>query len=155
MSINRERLLGMVECVIDQKYRGNATDTLRYLLRKVLGNDPTRNCIVRGKREDWTGLPKNKSLFSAPEGIGLPIGNLTSQIFANLYLHSFDTYVKRNLQIRHYGRYVDDFVLIHSDREFLVSCVPKIRTFLSDELGLALHPDKIVLRNVREGFSFL
>lgn len=53
MSINRERLLGMVEYIIDRKYRGNATDTLRYLLRKVLGNDPTRNCIVRGKREDW------------------------------------------------------------------------------------------------------
>ena len=65
---------------------------------------------------------------------GLPIGNLASQWFGNFYLNAFDHYMKNTLGIRYYGRYVDDFVIVHPDREFLKALVPKIACFLSGEL---------------------
>ncbi len=114
-----------------------------------------RNCIVKGDRHGWVGLPRSKSLFFAPDGTGLPIGNLTSQVFANLYLHPLDEFVKKELRIRYCGRYVDDFVLMHPDPDFLRSLVPRIRDFLLCELCLGLHPDKVFLGKVSDGFPFL
>ncbi|HBB27568.1 TPA: hypothetical protein DCZ36_03685 [Candidatus Gracilibacteria bacterium] len=155
MSIDRTVLLGMIENIIDTKYSGEDSETLRFLVRTVIGNDPTKNCVIKGKRTDWQGLPRNKSLFFAPPGVGLPIGNLTSQIFANLYLHPLDEFIKKTLKIQNYGRYVDDFVLLHPSRELLESSIPKIEDFLTQKLYLTLHPDKITLRPTRDGFSFL
>ena len=82
------------------------------VIKKVVMNNPATNCIIKGKKSDWDGLPKNKSLFHSPKGCGLPIGNLTSQVFANFYMDKFDHYIKHNLGIRYYGRYVDDFVVV-------------------------------------------
>ena len=118
-------------------------------------NDPTRNCVIKGKREDWVGLPRSKSLFFSAPGVGLPIGNLTSQIFANLYLHELDLFVKKSLKIRYYGRYVDDFVLIHEDGEYLKQSIVSIRTFLSESLKLDLHPKKIHFQHYDKGVAFL
>lgn len=64
-----------------------------YLLEKVIFNDPTKNCIIKGSSSDWKGLPKTKSLFYAKINCGLPIGNLTSQLFGNIYLNEFDHFV--------------------------------------------------------------
>ena len=77
----------------------------------------------------------------------MPIGNLTSQIFANVYLNALDHYVKHDLSMRYYGRYVDDFVLVHQDREYLRTLIPIIADFLMSTLKLTLHPRKIVLQH--------
>lgn len=128
---------------------------LQFLLREVIFNDPTQNCIVKGSIKDWVGLPRDKSLFHTPKGCGLPIGNLTSQLFSNVYLNDFDNYCKRTLKIKHYGRYVDDFYVVHNSREFLRGIIPIIETYLKTNLKLQLHPKKRYLQLSTHGVQFL
>lgn len=86
---------------------------------------------------------------------GLPLGNLTSQLFANVYMNELDQYVKHTLKIPGYLRYSDDFVLLHTNRSVLMDCVPVIREFLSTKLKLRLHEQKIILSKYRSGVDFL
>lgn len=83
-----------------------------YLLRLIVFNDPTKGCRIKGKKSDWNGLPPSKSLFHASPGCGLPIGNLTSQLFSNVYLSALDNFITKDLGFEHYGRYVDDFYVV-------------------------------------------
>jgi retron-type reverse transcriptase len=99
-------------------------------------------------------LPRTKSLFHAAPDCGLPIGNLTSQLFSNIYLNEFDHYIKEELAINYYGRYVDDFVLIHHDKQYLLSLIPQISVALKD-IGLQLNANKIYLQHYSKGVSFL
>ncbi len=130
-------------------------DMLLYLVRMVVFNDPTKNCRIKGAREDWNGLPKSKSLFYAGDGKGFPIGNLTSQLFGNIYLDEFDHFVLEKIGMKHYGRYVDDMVFVHSDKELFKSVVSDVRDHLLNELMLTLHPKKIYLQQYMKGVSFL
>lgn len=130
-------------------------DLIFFLSRQIIFNDPTLHCIVRGERADWEGLPADKSLFTAAPGCGLPIGNLTSQLFSNVYLTDFDHFVKRELGFRHYGRYVDDFYLIHPSRRVLVEAIDTIRDYLATHLRIRLHPNKIYLQHYCRGVEFL
>lgn len=128
---------------------------LLYLLKKVIFNNPTANCYLRGSHSDWKGLPKNKSLFYTPPGKGLPIGNLTSQLFGNVYLNDFDHFIKEKLKCHYYGRYVDDMVFVHESKEYLKTLIPKIENYLQKNLGLNLHPKKIYLQSIDKGVPFL
>lgn len=130
-------------------------DLIKYLLQKIIFNDPTTNCIIKGKRTDWKGLPDSKSLFCAEVRKGLPIGNLTSQLFGNIYLNELDHYIKEKLEIKYYGRYVDDFILIHTNKNYLLDCKDKIKTYLSKSLYLNLHPKKFYLQHYSKGVQFL
>lgn len=114
-----------------------------------------KHCCLKGTREDWKGLPKSKSLFYAGENKGLPIGNLTSQLFGNVYLNDFDHFVKHKLGCKYYGRYVDDFVIVHQDKEYLKSIIPVLRKYLQNEISLELHPKKIYLQHFSKGVNFL
>ncbi len=93
--------------------------------------------------------------FEKEKGKALPLGNVTSQLFANVYMNEFDQFAKHTLKAKHYFRYCDDFVIVHSDKKFLENLIPKIRTFLQDELALTLHPHKVEIRKVRQGIDFL
>lgn len=126
-----------------------------YLTHELVLLNPVDGCCMIGKQADWEGLPPEKSLFHAQEECGLPIGNLTSQLFSNVYLNVFDQYVKRQLGCRHYGRYVDDAYFVSGDREQLREYIPQIRQFLMTELGLPLHEGKLCLVDARQGVSFL
>lgn len=95
------------------------------------------------------------SFFSGPRSKGVPIGNLTSQIFANIYLSELDYFVKHVLKVRYYFRYADDFVLLHEDENYLKSMQGEIAEFLAKHLALTLHPRKIILRKFRQGIDFL
>lgn len=86
---------------------------------------------------------------------GLPIGNLTSQLFANIYLDELDQFVKHTLHIRLYARYMDDFLMIHPDKNYLHTLKDHIREFLHDKLGLALSERKVILSNVSDGVPFV
>ena len=88
-------------------------------------------------------------------GRGIPLGNVTSQLFANIHLHELDRFVKHRLGIKFYLRYCDDFVIISPDRWYLESVVERIRVFLRGELKLKLHPDKIIVRAFSQGVDFL
>lgn len=88
-------------------------------------------------------------------GVGLPLGNLTSQIFANMYLNELDQFVKHELKARWYIRYADDFVILSRDKTWLESILPDIGKFLRERLHLQLHPDKVFIRTVASGTDFL
>lgn len=97
------------------------------------------------------------SSFSTTPGIpvGLPLGNLTSQLFSNIYLNQLDQLVKHKLKVKHYIRYADDFVFLSEDRNFLLCIIPTIDSFLSEKLKLQLHPNKIFLKTIASGMDFL
>ena len=86
---------------------------------------------------------------------GLPIGNLTSQLFANIYLNEFDQFIKHKLKIKHYIRYTDDFVIVANNKLYLENLIIPIRSFLSDKLALELHPKKVTIRKFHQGIDFL
>jgi hypothetical protein len=126
-----------------------------YLIEQTIFNEPVKNCIIKGKKTDWQGLPKTKSLFHTKKNCGLPIGNLTSQLFGNIYMNEFDHFVKRDCCIKYYGRYVDDFVLIHNNKEHLKSLIPILSNFLLSVLKLTLHLKKIYLQHFSKGVKYL
>lgn len=86
---------------------------------------------------------------------GIPLGNLTSQIFANIYLNELDKFIKHKLKIKYYLRYADDFMIIASDKNFLLPCIDTSQQFLRDNLLLELHPKKITIRKLSWGIDFL
>lgn len=86
---------------------------------------------------------------------GLPIGNLTSQLFANIYLNELDYFIKHQLKIKNYIRYTDDFVIAAPNRNYLKELIPVINSFLKQKLRLELHPQKIFLRGFHQGIDFL
>jgi retron-type reverse transcriptase len=129
-------------------------DALFALLQIVIKNDPTNNCFIKGNQADWKGLPESKSLFKASPNCGLPIGNLTSQLFSNVYLNDFDHYIKKSLGIEYYGRYVDDFYILHPNKNYLKYILSECKRYLLDE-GLEIHPKKIYLQHYTKGFQFL
>lgn len=110
--------------------------------------------ILRKRTDDdqLMGLMQNIIDSYSP---GLPLGNLTSQLFANVYLNELDQFVKHELKIVGYVRYADDFILLHSDKEFLADRLDKITCFLRDSLHLQVHPGKIVLKRYSSGIDYL
>lgn len=130
-------------------------DLILYLIRQTIFNDFTKNCIIKGHKKDWEGLPKTKSMFFAFKNCGLPIGNLTSQLFGNIYLSDFDNYMKTQLRIKYYGRYVDDLVCVHHNIHYLKYLIPTIRQYLQQNLQLVLHPDKVYLQRYTKGVKYL
>ncbi|MFA6423839.1 MAG: reverse transcriptase/maturase family protein [Candidatus Magasanikbacteria bacterium] len=88
-------------------------------------------------------------------GVGLPLGNLTSQLFSNVYMNVFDQFVKHKLKVKNYIRYADDFVFLSHDKQYLENLIPQIRDFLSEKLRLTLHPRKIYLQTIASGIDFL
>ena len=95
------------------------------------------------------------SFSSTKEGVGLPLGNLTSQLLVNIYMNEFDQYVKHRLKMKYYIRYADDFVFMHHDKDFLVEVMLKVRDFLEESLKLSLHPDKVFIKTFSSGIDFL
>ena len=93
--------------------------------------------------------------FHKTQGKGLPLGNVTSQLFANVYLNPFDWYVKRDLKIKYYIRYNDDFVILSENKEYLEKLIPVLQEFLTTSLKLELHPNKIIIRKFHQGIDFL
>lgn len=93
--------------------------------------------------------------FSSDPGKGLPLGNLTSQLFANIYLNELDQFVKMTLRAKCYVRYCDDFVILDSNKEVLLDYVQKIGAFLRENLKLDLHPRKVSIRKYHQGIDFL
>ena len=88
--------------------------------------------------------------------VGLPIGNLTSQLFANIYLNQFDHFVKDRLREKYYARYMDDFLIIHPNKKHLKKTLVKIQNFLNQNLKLKLHPKKMVIKHAsKNGLPFV
>lgn len=87
--------------------------------------------------------------------VGLPLGNLTSQLLVNIYMNEFDQFVKHKMKAKHYLRYCDDFAILSNNRLMLVESISIIQTFLSKRLKLELHPKKVFIKTVASGVDFL
>lgn len=93
--------------------------------------------------------------FDYTPGKGIPLGNVTSQLFANIYMNSFDQFVKHQLKMRCYIRYCDDFVIVNENEQVLKDLIPKIFDFIKNNLKLDLHPRKTEIRKINQGSDFL
>ena len=155
MHIDKMVLVDKLTKFMNEKYLKDDKEFVLELFKQIIFNKPTENCIIKSKPNEWDDLPKDKSLFFSKANSGLPIGNLTSQIIANFYLNCFDHFVKYDLKIKYYGRYVDDFIIIHEDKKYLKSLINILTTYLQKELGLVLHPKKIYLQHYSKGVKFL
>lgn len=125
-----------------------------WLANKIIYHNPTRNYHFKGDIKSLRTLPPHKTLFKLPPHKGLPIGNLTSQFFANVYMNKFDNFVKRELKVQKYIRYVDDFVLFDDDKQKLQNHKQVIENYLRTYLGLTLREDSRLRKN-GEGLDFL
>ena len=166
MHINRRRLLDIATASLtkmaDHQANGGMKwrdvidmDFILWLTHEIVLLDPTDGCRHVGNPSEWDNVDASKLMANAPADCGMPIGNLTSQLFSNVYMNPFDQMVKRLLHFLHYGRYVDDSATISSDRQRLTDDIPVMRDFLKDELCLDMHMGKTQIIDVRYGVEFL
>lgn len=126
------------------------------LSRLIIFQDPINPLpIFTGNKKLLSLVPKEKSLFCIPKNKGLPIGSLTSQFFANIYLNELDQFIKHKLKIKYYIRYVDDFVILEKDAKTLINYKKEIEIFLEQKLKLSLHPKKTIIQHKSKGINFL
>ena len=150
MSIDRQLLLKKVLWVVDNKYYGRYKAVLHYLLPIIILSDVTKDAVRLSPLSDWDLLPPHKTLFGNDHG--LPIGNITSQLFANFYLNDMDHLVKS--RHKSFVRYVDDMVIVDTDRNKLI----ETRQLIMDELSkvnMRLNIRKSIIKNIRYGVQFL
>jgi retron-type reverse transcriptase len=93
--------------------------------------------------------------YRTETGKGLPLGNLTSQLFVNIYLDHLDKFIKHRLRAKHYLRYCDDFLLLGQEKDELIGYFIEVNQFLKNKLNLLLHPEKIILRKLIWGINFV
>ncbi len=103
----------------------------------------------------WLLTTVVESFHSIEDGKGLPLGNLTSQLFVNIYMNEFDKFMKHRLKAKYYIRYADDFVILSTDRNELEMLHQKVEDFLTSNLYLSLHPNKVSIDTFASGIDFL
>jgi hypothetical protein len=151
-SINKDILYNIVYKKIEKAEKPDYwKKEIIWLSKKIIYHDPTQDYIFKGDAKLKKLIPKEKSLFYS-NGKGLPIGNLTSQFFANAYLDKLDKFIY-SLGFKYYVRYVDDFIIL-GDRKIVYE-LPKIKEFLKKELDLIISERKIVFQSIKIGIDFL
>ena len=144
MGKNNTRTCWILKCDIRKFFANIDHEILKSILKKYI-TDPD---IL------WL-LSKIIVSFNTKPGIGLPLGNLTSQLLVNIYMNEFDQFVKHKLKVKYYIRYADDFVLFSESRLYLENLIPQIQSFLENNLKLKLHPDKLYIKTLASGVDFL
>jgi hypothetical protein len=121
----------------------------------ILFHDPRLNFEYRGAVEMIERVPPHKRLHNQPSHLGLPIGNLSSQFFANIYLDPLDQFAKHQLRAKHYLRYVDDPILLHESPQWLYSALLRISDFVETRLHAKLNPSKTIIQPIDRGVDFV
>ena len=137
----------LTKCITAQPWQQLALQTLWH--------DPRENYQLRSSPRLLNRVPQHKRLTAQPAHLGLPIGNLSSQFFANVYLNALDQFVKYTLRAKHYIRYVDDFVLLHESPQQLSAWRAQIEHFLGEQLHAQLNPSKTILQPISRGIDFV
>ena len=159
MSLPRQKLYKRAMWGLNQQFAGNygrKYELLRFCWEQTIFDDPCKGVRKKGWPEDWADLPSSKSLFRQAPGVGIVIGNLTSQLLSNIYLDQLDRYIMFDLGWKHYGRYVDDFFIVVNENELkrALADIKAIEVFLK-RLGLTLHPRKRSVQPAANGVDFL
>ncbi len=144
MSKNNTRTCWVLKCDI-RKFFANID---HQILFEILAQYITDENVA------WL-LVKVVTSFESRAQAGLPLGNLTSQLFVNIYMNEFDQFMKHTIKAKCYIRYADDFVILSDDRNYLKELIPKISDFLDTRLKLSLHPDKVSIATLASGVDFL
>lgn len=144
-SRNHKRTVWVLKCDIQKFFASIDQNMLLEIIKPFIADE----------RIIWLIENILRSFSSSKHGKGLPLGNLTSQLFSNIYLNIFDKYVKHVLKEHFYIRYADDFIFISHDRRHLEQILPEIQNFLEHNLFLLLHPNKLELRTLASGIDFL
>jgi RNA-directed DNA polymerase len=145
VSRNNTRTVWVLKCDIRKFFASIDHDILLRMVSRAIPDTDI----------NWLVSQVVRSFHSTEVGKGLPLGNLTSQLLVNIYLHEFDLFVKHALRAKHYIRYADDFVILSEDRVWLESLCPRIADFLQSKLRLKLHPHKVRISTVAAGVDFL
>ncbi|MBY8958333.1 RNA-directed DNA polymerase [Pseudomonas sp. MIS38] len=124
------------------------------LAETILMHDPREDYVLRSPPHLFNRVPQHKRLTAQPARLGLPIGNLSSQFFANVYVDALDQFAKHQLGAKHYIRYVDDFVFLHESPQQLNQWREQVEAFLP-KLGAKLNPSKTILQPVDRGVDFV
>lgn len=127
----------------------------KWLMETILFHDPTKNFHMKSNKELLKRVPPHKSLLNSKPNCGLPIGNLSSQFFANVYLNEIDQFAKHKLKIKNYARYVDDIIMIDNDPYKLAEAYLKMDEFAQKNLNIQFHPDKTKLAPIESGINFV
>ena len=146
VSKNHTRTVWILKCDIRKFFANIDHKILLDILKRRMSNKDTvwlLNEVIKSFNT------KNKS------DVGLPLGNLTSQLLVNIYMNEFDHFIKRNLKIAYYARYADDFIVLHENKEYLKGILPTISEFLETHLKLSLHPNKVSIKTISSGVDFL
>lgn len=151
---NYENRVQMTIFDIDSAEKEQNFEQISKILKTLLFHEPTKDYINKSTKREWSWVPPEKSLFNAGDGKGLPIGNLTSQFFANVYLNELDQFIKHVLKVKYYVRYVDDFVIMHEDKEQLRTWLAAVKEFLKEKLGLTLK-NEVKVAPLSNGINFL
>lgn len=146
VSKNHTRTCWVLKCDVTRFFASIDQNILLYILSTYIPDTD-----ILGLLEE---IIKSFETLGKP-GIGLPLGNLTSQLLVNVYLNEFDQYAKHILKAKRYLRYADDFVLLSDDRDWLEAQIKPIRHFLHDCLQLSLHPHKVSIETSASGVDFL
>jgi hypothetical protein len=145
-SVNHQILLDLIRRKVPD------SDTL-WLIETII-NSFNKSFVQLGLFGDFS-RERERERETTAFSCGIPIGNLTSQLFANVYLNEFDQFVKHKLRIKFYLRYCDDFVILSDNRDELEKLISLTAEFLENKLKLRLHPNKIIIRKLKEGIDFL
>lgn len=143
-SFNHTRTVWVLKCDIRKFFASIDHEVLLKIIRRYIPDED----IVRL-------LSEIVGSFETSPSVGLPLGNLTSQLLVNVYMNELDQFAKHTLKARYYVRYADDFVFLSHDRQWLEAILPQVADFLLTELRLNLHPNKISIRTVASGVDFL
>ena len=145
VSKNNTRTCWVLKCDIKKFFASIDHDILMNILRKYIPDED----VLRLLKTVISSFP------GCGQKTGLPLGNLTSQLFVNIYMSKFDQFVKHKLKAKHYIRYADDFVFLSNDRNWLEEQIPAIDNFFRMELKLTLHPQKVSIKTLSSGVDFL
>ncbi|NMB91827.1 hypothetical protein GYA37_03200 [candidate division WWE3 bacterium] len=144
VSKNNTRTAWVLKCDVKKFFASIDHRTLISILKNSISDEDTV----------WI-LSEVINSFDLGNGKGIPLGNLTSQLFANIYMDKFDKFVKHVLKVKYYIRYADDFVFMSHDKSLLKELLPKVEEFLWENLRLELHENKTLLKTVASGIDFL
>lgn len=146
VSKNDTRTCWILKCDIRKFFASIDHEILKNILTKYIGEDDVLWLL---------GQIIDSFNEKGRVGVGLPLGNLTSQLLVNIYMNEFDQFIKRELKIKYYIRYADDFVLLSKNKLAPECLLLKIEKFLRDKLKLELHLDKVHIKTLNTGIDFL
>jgi retron-type reverse transcriptase len=147
VSKNHTRTAWVLKCDIRKFFASIDQNVLLNIVARYVPEERIRDLIA--------DVVHSFSAKSDLAGVGLPLGNLTSQLLVNVYMNEFDQWAKHTLKARYYVRYADDFIFLSADKKRLSDIMPRIAVFIESRLALSLHPDKVFIKTLASGVDFL